>query len=144
MLQEVLWAGISFGDDGSEDVGHRRSFGYALFIGRQHDAVVSRVTNWKVFEGVAPATTEYPSGAALDEYRLPDGTTFIDLYDALGTRIGFGRRVSSVDEGRACVAAITSLFKPLGITLPVSVWAWSPASVPTRTVQAAERETVHA
>ena len=66
-----------------------------------------------------------------------------EVWDAMDHRIGFGIRVAGDNlvamtaRGKALIPKVTDWLKSIGVNLPVSVWVWSPANVPSRTVRKA-------
>jgi hypothetical protein len=113
--KEILWAGVSFDPTDDSD-----------YANDQHDTIVGTLlgdNHWR-------STEPFPSGAQLDSYASPAGDV-VDIFDAVHTRIGFGVRVNSIAEGNAKLNEVTAWLRSLGITLHVSVWAWSPAGVPS-------------
>src|SRR5512135_3352007 len=129
MNNEVLWAGCSFDPTESYESGD--------YLDEQHTAINERCIAWDMFEGVHPTVTDFPSGAVIEEYRaLPFGLV-VHIYDALGSRIGFGILAADIPTGRALIPKVKEWFLSLGITLPVSVWAWCPATAPSDIVRPA-------
>lgn len=123
MSEEVLWVGVSFDPTDESE-----------YAGGQHDIVVGTLCEPALQARVV--TERFPSGAQIDVYP-GSAMTLVDVFNATHTRIGFGIRVNSIAEGRMKILGAGIFLRGLGITLPVSVWAWSPASVPSSIVRPA-------
>lgn len=115
-MSEILWVGVGFNP--AEDGGD---------FNEQHDVINSIGIDIEV-KGGTRKPVPLPSGAFTDEYVMPHVGTVVDIFDALGGRIGFGIRVGSIAEGKLKVAGTEMWLRAEGIVLPVSVHAWSPAS----------------
>jgi hypothetical protein len=59
----------------------------------------------------------------------------VDVFDAMGFRIGFGIKADDIVSGKEMIPKVTDLLTRMRISLPVSVWAWSPASIPSYTTR---------
>lgn len=124
---DVLWVGVSL--DAADNPRVPRSHLIAA-----HDIIVSAVTQPAIYS--TRTLHEYPSGAQLDIYTFDRSKgEVMDLFDALGFRIGFGIKVKDVEQGKSLVPKVRDWMTELGVRLPVSVWAWSPASVPSYTIR---------
>lgn len=124
--QDVLWVGVSLDPSDNPRVSRART-------SAAHDAIVSAVTQPAIYR--TRVIHEYPSGAQLDNYNFgPDMGLVVDIFDALGFRIGFGIWAQDIESGKALIPKVSDWLRGLGVSLPVSVWMWSPASVPSYTV----------
>ena len=122
-MREIIWVGVGFDEEQLSD---------SAYVGEQHRALND------LCDDIGPCTiTKYPSDAQIEEYDIPLHKA-VDIYDALGWRIGFGIRVASIKEGQEKLQTVQDWLKPWLITKPVSVWAWSPASVPSRIIRRIE------
>ena len=128
MNNEILWVGCSFDSTESYESGD--------YLDQQHYAINSAAIQFNEFYANGQTRTEFPSGAILDEWRTPEGLA-IEIYDAMDSRIGFGILVADIPAGRALIPKVKEWFLSLGLTLPVSVWAWCPAMAPSNIVRPA-------
>jgi hypothetical protein len=127
MNNDVIWVGVSL--DAADNPRVPRSS-----LSRVHDTIVSIITDPRVYG--TRQETRFPNDAAYDIYACdPTKGAVMDLFDAMGFRIGFGIKVDSVDQGTRIMPRVRDWMLGLGIGLNVSVWTWSPASVPSYTIR---------
>lgn len=125
-MNRLYWAGLAFGVAGQEER-------------------VANLLNHRIVEALvrfAPtpiSSTTYADGTEIHYHLLSnDGVVVADIYDRLGTRIGFGIEVSNEegDPGEAieyCEQASDCLLDSLKIIRSpddVHVWYWDRDTVP--------------
>ena len=124
---DVLWVGVSL-DSADNPRVPRSSLVHA------HDTIFSALTDPRVYR--TRVETKFPSGASLDIFTFdPDKGEIVDLFDALGFRIGFGIKVADVERGKDLIPKVRDWLTSMHIRLPVSVWTWNPASIPSYTIR---------
>lgn len=127
--REVIWVGVNLNRSDNEWLPKKR-------LTEAHDAIVRRICESDL--RLQGTHIEFQNGSCIDTYDLGPGKgTAVDIYDAMGTRIGFGIRVTRISSGKSRISKVRDWLAGLGIRLPVSVWVWSPATVPSCIVRRA-------
>lgn len=127
---DIVWVGISLNADDNPRVPRSR-------VVKAHDAIV-RIICEPNMRGKGTETS-FLNGASVTEYILqsePVDVIAIDIYNTRDRRIGFGIKLLNdgnglgpvTERGKQLIPKVADWLRSSGITLPVSVWAWSPSN----------------
>lgn len=119
MNNEIFWVGVRFDpSDPFED---------GSYLDEQHKAVL------KIVSAMSSRSVVYTNGGRIDICRHPVWT-MLDIFDATGSRIGFGVRVPEVIRGSAELDIVREWLRCRHVTLHVRLWSWNPSGLPSSVV----------
>ena len=108
----IYWAGVSF--DAHDEV---ETDG---FLDKQHTAI----TDWcgeQAIRRTPMETIDVPTGD-IHVYSVPGLWQVLDIFDAMGSRIGFGIRVETITIGNQVLYAAGEWLRTIGLNLHVAVY----------------------
>jgi len=113
-MEKILWVGIGFDPD--EDGGNE-------YVRKQNLIITKTMAEMELFSKVHSSTILIGSGEFIT---VPSTIGPIIDFHQHDRRMGFGISVTDIREGRRKMVDVTAWLRSSGITLPVSIWEWTP------------------